>query len=676
MKNKILVILALLCFYISPSQSRTCGTEEHMEEKMKDPVFAQEWKSNQAKFNKVFETSRNKRQSSMNTIIVPVAVHFTQANESDRACLEALAQNQIDILNADFTATNEDAGLWDAASVFYPNTEHGSADVVFCIATENHPVGIDNELIEGNPAVTIGYNFGNGNNVDGNWSGYLNFVIRNIGALGFSPLGGSIAQGSAVTMDDQAFGSGSGCPGSGVVPGAPYNLGRTTTHELGHFFNLYHIWGDGGCGVDDGISDTPLASGSNGGCPGPGDIPGCVSGEYELSMNYMDYTNDACMYMFSQGQMDVAEAYLTAVQNDFKPNTTSNCAGSTEPNFNLTALNSPVFSCPETGEDAVFEIDFSTINDYNVTTFISAEGAPENSTISITPTFINSNGTITMTIGNLVNTTLGDYTITLTASSFVSTKTIDVVLKNNCTSIECNEIYSGDNVGLEIPDGIGNNEYGDAVTSAITFPDLGVISTLTANVDVSHTYIQDLVVVLYHPDDTTYAILWGRDCGSEDGFDVTFSDDASAIQCANPTVGTYAPYEPLSIFEGMTSEGEWTLLIQDGYNEDVGILNDWSIEICSEVALGTDENNFNSKNVLVYPNPNNGAFNVEFNSFNDSDVNISVFDILGREILKNNFSHNTIHFNQSIDLKNVKPGTYLMTISTNNAKVVKKIIVE
>jgi len=231
-------------------------------------------------------------------------------------------------------------------------------------------------------------------------------------------------------------------------------------------------------------------------------------------------------------------------------------------------------------------------------------------------------------------------------------------------------------VGLEIPDGIGNNEYGEAVTSAITFPDLGVISSLTANVDISHTYIQDLVVVLYHPDDTTYAILWGRDCGSEDGFDVTFSDDASAIQCANPTLGTYAPYEPLSIFEGMASEGEWTLLIQDGYNEDVGVLNDWSIEICSEVALGIDENTFNSKNVLVYPNPNNGAFNVEFNSFNDSDINIGVFDILGREILNNNFRHNTIHFNQSIDLTNVKPGTYLMTISTNNAKVVKKIIVE
>ena len=234
MKNKIIIILSLLCFYISPSQSRTCGTEEHMEEKMKDPVFVQEWKSNQAKFNKVFETTKNKRQSSMNTIIVPVAVHFTQANESDRACLEALAQNQIDILNADFTATNEDAGLWDAASVFYPNTEHGSADVVFCIATENHPVGIDNELIEGNPAVTIGYNFGNGNNVDGNWSGYLNFVIRNIGALGFSPLGGSIAQGSAVTMDDQAFGSGSGCPGSGSAGchypcrGAVHGSGRNS----------------------------------------------------------------------------------------------------------------------------------------------------------------------------------------------------------------------------------------------------------------------------------------------------------------------------------------------------------------------------------------------------------------------------------------------------------------
>ena len=673
MKNKILVILSLVCFYISPSQSRTCGTEEHMEEKMKDPVFVQEWKSNQAKFNKVFETSRNKRQSSMNTIIVPVAVHFTQANESDRACLEALAQNQIDILNADFTATNEDAGLWDAASVFYPNTEHGSADVVFCIATENHPVGIDNELIEGNPAVTIGYNFGNGNNVDGNWSGYLNFVIRNIGALGFSPLGGSIAQGSAVTMDDQAFGSGSGCPGSGVVPGAPYNLGRTTTHELGHFFNLYHIWGDGGCGVDDGISDTPLASGSNGGCPGPGDIPGCVSGEYELSMNYMDYTNDACMYMFSQGQMDIAESYLSFLESQFKPNTTSNCSVSND--FTITATNSPVFSCPETGEDAVFEFEFNTYNDYNAMTVISATGAPDNATVSVSPSFINSNGTVTVTIGNLVNTAQGDYTITVSATSFAGAQYADVVLKNNCTSLQCTEFNSNENLNLAIPDGVGNNQYGDPITTTLSVPDLGTISSIIVNADVSHTYIQDLQIALFHPDLETYAVLWQRSCDGENGIDVTFSDGSNEIECANPTVGTFAPFEELSIFEGMTSEGDWLLYARDGYNQDSGVINDWSIEICAELPLSAYDNSNLLENILVYPNPSSGIFNVKLNSFIDSDIKISVYDILGREVLQNSF--NTISdFNEEIDISNANTGTYLMTISVNNAKVFKKIIVE
>ena len=672
--------LTLLLVFSSLSiqaQTRNCGMVAHMEEQMKNPEFAQEWYDNQAKFKaQVLQSiSNEQRQSSMNPIVIPVAVHFPSGLESDRACLEALAQTQIDILNGDYTATNSDANLWDSASQFYPNSSHGVANITFCIATQNHPNNTDADLVEGGPAVTIGYNFGGGGDLDSAWSGYMNFLVKSIngGVLGYSPLGGSIAAGQSVVINLFAFGSGAGCPKSGVVPGAPYNLGRTVTHELGHFYNLSHIWGDGGCGVDDGISDTPLASGSNGGCPSPGSIPGCVAGEYEMSMNYMDYTNDACMYMFTQGQMDVVDNYINVLQSQFKPNVTSNCGTPTGPDFSITATNSPVFSCPTTGEDAVFEFDFTALNDYDITTSFSATGVPNNASVSFSPPFISDTGTVTMTIGNIANTTTGDYTITVTASSFVANKSVDVVLKNNCTSVQCNALDSDENLNISIPDGTGANEYGDAITSIITVPDLGSISSITANVDVTHSYIQDLIVVLYHPDQTTYAILWGRDCAGEDGFDVTFSDEGSTISCSNPTVGTYAPYEPLSIFEGMDSTGDWTLMIQDGYNDDVGVLNDWSIEICTEAPLSVSSNPSPLDEVLVYPNPSDGLFNIELQSNQSADIEISVYDVRGRIIFEDRYD-NTIQFKQTIDLSQVNSGIYIMEISDGKNTINKRII--
>jgi hypothetical protein len=95
------------------------------------------------------------------------------------------------------------------------------------------------------------------------------------------------------------------------------NLGRTGTHEVGHYFNLAHIWGEGSqddpaCG-DDHVSDTPPAIESNGGCPeGPINANStCGSDDRgEMFMNYMDYVNDACMYMFTEGQTTRMRAAL------------------------------------------------------------------------------------------------------------------------------------------------------------------------------------------------------------------------------------------------------------------------------------------------------------------------------------------------------------------------------
>jgi hypothetical protein len=84
---------------------------------------------------------------------------------------------------------------------------------------------------------------------------------------------------------------------------APYHRGRTATHEVGHWINLRHIWGDATCGTDY-VGDTPQHNTSNGGCPSDTHRSTCTGTPLEMWMNYMDYTYDECMYMFTDLQRD------------------------------------------------------------------------------------------------------------------------------------------------------------------------------------------------------------------------------------------------------------------------------------------------------------------------------------------------------------------------------------
>ena len=92
------------------------------------------------------------------------------------------------------------------------------------------------------------------------------------------------------------------------VGNTPYSTGRTATHEIGHWMNLRHIWGDGPCGQDDFVLDTPESSSYNSGCPS---TPPIKCNTPDMFMNFMDYTNDNCMTMFTQGQQERMAAVFT-----------------------------------------------------------------------------------------------------------------------------------------------------------------------------------------------------------------------------------------------------------------------------------------------------------------------------------------------------------------------------
>ncbi|MFK7002306.1 hypothetical protein BWK63_05115 [Flavobacterium covae] len=324
---KIIFKLFLVISVLGFAQDRKCGTESYMQEYLKDPKNKIDHYKLQTKFKErlLKNTREGKTEDKLaEPIKIPVAVHFpmfTSPTENDKKCIAGLVQSQIDILNADYNAENKDLSKWSVDARMYPNTLNGKMNVQFVLATKNHPK--ESGLVDGVPAITFGTDFLNNSDSDPTWKGYMNLVVRQIPEkdnsqiLGYSVLGGRPSQGHTVVINTFCFGSGLGCPG--YVPVKNNDLGRTLTHELGHFFNLRHTFGDGkGCATsDDGIADTPKVGNASFGCLKPGSVPGCEPNEKALTMNYMDYLDDPCMYMFTQQQAAAMKTYYDLISSQF-----------------------------------------------------------------------------------------------------------------------------------------------------------------------------------------------------------------------------------------------------------------------------------------------------------------------------------------------------------------------
>lgn len=267
---------------------------------------------------------------------IPVIVHIIHNNEAVNTVFAtsgnnlnaAQVVNQINILNKDFNGTNTDTIL--IPTIFKPLM--GKFGVNFCLAVVNPTGGIlpepgidrINRVSQGWTGFPYSQSYVD-NTVKPNsiWdpNRYLNVWVCPLsgsilgyatfpapGTSGLSGLTGSFgtATTDGVVILNTAFGSiGTGQFGS-------YNLGRTMTHEVGHWIGLRHIWGDNTCAADH-CNDTPPAQNANFGCPNYPYNVGVCSGNTtgEMTMNYMDYTDDACMYMFSADQKYRAQLILT-----------------------------------------------------------------------------------------------------------------------------------------------------------------------------------------------------------------------------------------------------------------------------------------------------------------------------------------------------------------------------
>jgi hypothetical protein len=299
MKKIYLSILAIGALSLGGNQAlaqRNCGVMEHHEMLLQqDPNYGENLQRIEDFTNNFI--AQGGQLTDRAVINIPVVVHVVY-NTTAENISDAQIMSQINILNADFRKLNADASLIPSAFAGVA----ADAEIQFCLASVDPNGNATNGIVRKSTTKTsfttndyVKYSSQGGSDA---WpaGSYLNLWVCDLGTslLGYAQFPGGAAATDGVVCAYTAFGN------TGTAT-APFNKGRTATHEVGHWLNLRHIWGDATCGTDQ-VSDTPTHNTANYGCPTYPHLSTCTGTPTEMTMNYMDYTDDACMYMFTAGQ--------------------------------------------------------------------------------------------------------------------------------------------------------------------------------------------------------------------------------------------------------------------------------------------------------------------------------------------------------------------------------------
>jgi hypothetical protein len=326
-RNIFIFYAALLLPFQALSQQK-CGTDYFNQQVIKKPAGIQsidqfeEW----LKSRKSLKIPKSAKTKTAEVYTIPVVFHVIHSGEdigTGSNISEERIISQINTLNNDFRRMNEDAS--DTPSEFLPLA--ADTEIEFALAKRDP---------EGLPTDGIVRILGNQNEYGINeaasiaslshWPSdeYLNiWVVDMPEYLGFAQFPLANIQGLHGLQDINYETDGVYVDFSfvgdnliGLEGGETYqSLGRTVTHEVGHWLGLRHIWGDGGCGLDDYCNDTPSQDGATYDCPAEGSLTSCE--ETTMFQNYMDYTDDECMNLFTICQSDRMRTILESSPRRF-----------------------------------------------------------------------------------------------------------------------------------------------------------------------------------------------------------------------------------------------------------------------------------------------------------------------------------------------------------------------
>jgi hypothetical protein len=576
-------------------------------------------------------------------ITIPVVVHVVY-NTTAQNISDAQIQSQIDVLNADFIKANADiSGVPSAFSSLTAN-----CNIQFCLAKQDPNGAATTGIIRKSTSTTsfstndaVKYTAQGGDNA---WpsASYLNLWVCNIsgGILGYAQFPGGAAATDGVVINYTAFGN------TGTAA-APYNKGRTATHEIGHWLNLYHIWGDdsGACTGSDNVSDTPNQGSENYGCPTFPHVS-CSNGPNgDMFMNYMDYTDDACMFMFTAGQNARIQALFATGGARASLLSSQGC---TAPTGGGTTCSVPSGLAAASITSSTATLSWTAVSgatSYNV------QYKPSTSTTWVTTATTSASLSLT---GLTANTTY-NYQVQAVCTGGSSAYSAASSFLTAAATSTCSDIYESNNT-LATGKAITNNGSITALIGTSTDKDYFKFTTTSAakNIRVTLTNLPgDYDLKLYSPSGTLLAT-------SQNG-----STTSETVKYNNGAVGTYTAY----VY---------------GYNGAFSASNCYTLTVSTSSTAfreSAEETVISDKlsDILynIYPNPNGGKFNLMVSSADElAKVTVKVVDMLGNTVMERELENVQGTQITELNLDNAATGVYHVMISNGKTTETRRIIVQ
>ncbi len=677
-----------------------CYTTQKVEEaRRNDPGIIER----RAKVNSTIEKYAQRHQYTDNSksmlpvYTIPVVVHIiyrtSAQNLSDNRVFE-----QIQVLNEDYRRTNTDAS--NVPSAF--SSIVADCEIEFCLATKDPSNNATTGITRTQTSVSsIGqtnsyYSTAAGGKTIWDPTKYLNVWVCEMGGgiLGFTYTPGNAPNGAdGVVIGYQYFGK--------TGASAPFNRGRTTTHEVGHWLNLEHVWGggNGGCNQDDGVSDTPVQNSSNGGCPSH-PSPSCSNGG-DMFMNYMDYVNDNCMNSFSAGQKTRMRNAIVSARPGLL---TSQACVSASFDAGISQINTPSGTiCSATftpevliknhGSNALtsatinYKIDGGTTNTQAWTgNLATAQTAtvqlPQQSVSGGAHTF---EAWTTQPNGNVD----GDNSNDNSTSSFS--------VSAGGASLPFQEGFEGafppSGWSLNNPDGdvtwakttsaaksgtasmfLDNWDYpANGEVDFITLPALD----MSGSASVSMTF--ELAYALYSATgySDTLRVLASDDCGLSwtelyEKYDNNLTTVTSLYTSEFVPAANDWRQETIDL-SAYSSSSDVLIRFEHvcDYENNLHI-DDVNITSVPATALSSLDN---KATLNVFPNPTSGLLNIDLKLTTESNVDILIFNALGQMMSVVN-DHDVLNANYKLNMTDLSKGVYTIQVVADNVSISKKVILK
>ncbi len=619
-------------------QTRNCGTMDYLSYQLQnDPGLSQRMAEIETFTNNFTVANPGSPKA---VVTIPVVFHVLYNNAAQNIS-DALILAQLDQLNKDYARLNADAN--NTPSAFQSLATN--TNIQFCLAQRDASGNATTGIVRKSTTVTsfssndaVKYTAQGGDNA---WDAtkYLNIWVCNLGGglLGYAQFPGGAAATDGVVLLYSSVGSLT-TPGSS----SPYNYGRTATHEVGHWLNLRHIWGDANCGNDQ-VSDTPTQQTSNYGCPTFPKVTCSNGANGDMFMNYMDYTDDACMNMFSVGQstrMNAlfatggARAGLLTSQGCSAP-TTSGCG---------TPSSLAAGSITTTSATLSWAAVSGSLN-YNVQYKLSS---------ATTWTTVNTTAT-SYALAGLTAGTAYQFQVQAVCASASSSYSAAATFTTTSTTTTCTDNYEA-NETRTAGKTISANTDISAKIGTSTDKDWFKFTTTSSARNIK-------VVLDQLPAD----------------YDVKLFNNSGTQLAVSQNTGTTLE----TIIRNTTSTGTY-------YVQVYGYSSAFNANTCYRLRVNTSSSSFRTiegaetesievqamDEVSLFPNPSNGSFTVSVLSDNEADVNIAVYDITSKAIFNEKFNSTKGENSFNLDLQGRAKGIYFVEVKHGESKTIKKLIVE